>query len=241
MSRRPTRRRARPARALARIARAPALVVDRPLVPWAGRPEFVVNSRICLVHPSGKPRAPVPVVDAPVDAARYLRHLAQYDQETSVLLILNAKNHLLAAFPVSIGGARHAGSAEEGQYLKVPLLVGGVRVITAHNHPSGSAQASPADHRKARKRRDLYRKLGIQLVDSLVIAQEGFYSVLRDETGYWGRPVPRRLARPYLNPRGGRFMKWPPIPARVLAEEAPAGRKRRVRRPAPVVIEGKVV
>jgi hypothetical protein len=193
---------------------------------WGGHPEYVVESRICLSHPNGKPSGPPLTLSTPAAAARFVRHIAESDQERSVVLALNAKDHLLAAFPVSIGGSRHAGRVEPIHLLKVPVLTGAVRVILAHNHPSGVPEASPADHRMARKRVALFRQLGVQVVDSLVIAREGFYSLLRDKAGRWAGPKPRRLLKAYPNARGGRFTRWPGVPGRVAREGAAISARR---------------
>lgn len=90
-------------------------------------------------------------------------------------MLLNRANKVLGIFNVSTGGI--SGTVADpkvifGAALKAPAC----GIILAHNHPSGNLSASHADIELTKKLRDGGRLLDIQLLDHIIVTQEGYFS-----------------------------------------------------------------
>ena len=51
-------------------------------------------------------------------------------------------------------------------------------IIVAHNHPSGSLEASQADREATNRLRQAGELLGISLVDHIIITKDNFQSII---------------------------------------------------------------
>ena len=88
------------------------------------------------------------------------------------------------------GRVRHLALLQTGTIDEVPLYPRKVvemalrhnahSVILAHNHPSGIAEASQADVNTTREIASALHMIGIKLVDHVIFAGEGCYSMVRE-------------------------------------------------------------
>ena len=60
------------------------------------------------------------------------------------------------------------------------LLINAVGIIVAHNHPSGSLQASEADIAMTKKINSAAKIFEMALVDHIIITSEGFLSFAQE-------------------------------------------------------------
>jgi DNA repair protein RadC len=113
------------------------------------------------------------IISQPSDAVMVLRALFQRldaDREHFVILALDAKNGLVGHKVVSTGGA--AGTAVDPKTLfRDALLLGGVSIICAHNHPSGDSTPSQEDLRLTRKLVDGGRLLDMKIHDHIILGE----------------------------------------------------------------------
>jgi DNA repair protein RadC len=49
-------------------------------------------------------------------------------------------------------------------------------IIIAHNHPSGTLEASRADIQITERLKEVSKLVGIELLDHVILAKEGYYS-----------------------------------------------------------------
>jgi len=142
---------------------------------YAGFEGFLVRTAVIRSVDYDKRNAPL--VNGPHRAADICQHLRFADQEHLVVLALDSGLHLLAIHETAIGGTSSA-SQELKHLIKVPLLVSSSAVIMVHNHPSGSPVMSADDKVITRKVQEGLECLGIQLLDAVVVAREGFSSAV---------------------------------------------------------------
>ena len=100
------------------------------------------------------------------------------------MLALNVVNRLMAIFEAAIGGTSGI-QIQTKHMLKVPLLTNASAAIVAHNHPSGSRSPSAEDQRFTQALGGAFSCVGIELLDSLVISTEGWYSIMQAERAPW--------------------------------------------------------
>lgn len=113
-------------------------------------------------------------------AAVALSHLAPYDQEHFAVLLLNAKNRLVAVNTVSIGTLDECITVPRDVF-KAAILLGAASLILAHNHPSGDPTPSSADLAVTDRLCDAGRLLGIPVLDHLIVAGTGRWVSLREQ------------------------------------------------------------
>lgn len=112
-----------------------------------------------------------------IDLDRYKRIL-QYNKERELFLLINENNICTDSFYIS---------SEDENVVKLDLIeilgeikttaLGKVKkVIKIHNHPSGNINFSTGDEMSTFELSMLLRKCGVELVDSMLYAQDCFFS-----------------------------------------------------------------
>ncbi len=119
---------------------------------------------------------PRPRVTSPGEALAHLGFLAGLDRERLVVLCLDGRSGLLARETVAIG-AVNAVSASPRDVLEPVVRCGGLRLVLAHNHPSGDPTPSAEDIAFTRRVERAAGLLGLQLLDHLVVARGGMVSL----------------------------------------------------------------
>ena len=90
-------------------------------------------------------------------------------------MLLNRYNKVIGIFTASSGGI--AGTVADPKLIFACALTGAASgIILAHNHPSGSLQASQADIDLTKKLRDGGKLLDIQILDHIIMTSESYYS-----------------------------------------------------------------
>jgi DNA repair protein RadC len=91
------------------------------------------------------------------------------------MILLNRNNRVLGMINISQGGM--SGTVADPKLIFVAALKAAASyIILAHNHPSGNLKPSNEDIRLTKKLVDGGKLLDLQVVDHLIITNEGFYS-----------------------------------------------------------------
>ncbi|MDO5555246.1 MAG: JAB domain-containing protein [Clostridia bacterium] len=114
---------------------------------------------------------------AVVDIINTVFHLDKQAEEYCILLCLNSKNFINAAFEISHGNCNSA-ILEVANVLKRALITNSPKIIVAHNHPSGDSTPSKADYSLTDRLYDSAELLGIQLIDHIIIGNGNYNSLL---------------------------------------------------------------
>ena len=124
------------------------------------------------------------IVDDPAVAAAALSHdLMWQSQEHFAVLLLDIKHRMLGTQLISMGTATET-IAHPRDIFKAAIRHGAVRVIVAHNHPSGSLEPSREDIALTQQLLSGGRVLGIPVLDHLILGNGNFAS-LRQTTALW--------------------------------------------------------
>lgn len=132
-------------------------------------------------------RAPTPFgeqVSAPRDLARVSWHLIGRElQELVLCLHLDSRRQLRGYQEVARGGIDTAAVDLRVIFASV-LMAGTPAFALVHNHPSGDSEPSLPDLALAERVQAAAKVLGVEFVDSLVVAS-GSWSSLRQHGGPW--------------------------------------------------------
>jgi DNA repair protein RadC len=124
------------------------------------------------------------VIDDPAVAAAILStDLMWQPQERFAVLLLDIKHRLLGTQVISIGTATET-LAHPRDIFREAIRQGAVRLIVAHNHPSGNVDPSPEDITLTRQLLTGAQVLGMPLLDHLILG-DGNHLSLRQTTTLW--------------------------------------------------------
>ena len=138
-----------------------------------------LGKRVLSTRPTDRP-----VIDDPAIAASILSSdLMWQPQEKFAVLLLDVKHRLIGTQIISIGTATET-LAHPRDIFREVLRHGAIRVIVAHNHPSGNVDPSPEDLHLTRQLLAGAQFLGIPLLDHLILGN-GNHMSLRQTTGLW--------------------------------------------------------
>jgi DNA repair protein RadC len=98
-------------------------------------------------------------------------------EEHLVMLVLDAQQKIIGAMEVSHGGI-NCSVASPREVYKRALLLNGMGIIVAHNHPAGSLIASEEDLTFTRRLKASGEMLGIKLLDHLIISRCKYKSLI---------------------------------------------------------------
>lgn len=121
---------------------------------------------------------PRQAVDSPNAANKVLRQIWKESlniRESTYILFLNIKNETLGFIEHSTGGISEC-STDIRLIFAAAVGCGATSMIFAHNHPSGDTTPSVADRNFTRQLRNSCEIMRIQLVDAMIITEEGFFS-----------------------------------------------------------------
>ena len=110
------------------------------------------------------------------DALPYLAGIRKERQEHFVCLSLNGANEVLATRVVTVG-LLDSNQVHPREVYADPITDRAASIICAHNHPSGTLEASPEDLAITRRLVKAGEVLGIRVLDHLIVTEEGFLSM----------------------------------------------------------------
>ena len=116
------------------------------------------------------------------DAAQYMRQFWSDDieiYESFFLLLLNRANNTIAYVKISQGGTTST-VVDVKIIAKYVIDSLASSAIVAHNHPSGDLRASKPDVDMTKRLKEVLALVDCQLLDSLIITKEGFFSLADD-------------------------------------------------------------
>ena len=111
-------------------------------------------------------------ITTPGDAAALFRAaLPKVQKEERVFVLPLDGNGKVLARPilVSVGSEDGTTAIDAGAIFREALKAGAEEIIVAHNHPSGDLTPSKADIAATKELKDLASRLGVALVDHIIL------------------------------------------------------------------------
>jgi DNA repair protein RadC len=120
-----------------------------------------------------------PIINSSSDAYDAIAHyLLEKDVESFFVMLLSNNNKLIRVVPISHGGINET-LVDRKIVFKVALENNAVKIILAHNHPSGDIKPSHADINTTRTIVEAGKIMSIQVLDHLIIGEDDrYYSFL---------------------------------------------------------------
>lgn len=118
-----------------------------------------------------------PIIDSPEKAVELLADIRNKKQEYFVCLTLDGANRLIAKRVVTIGTLT-ASLVHPREVFADAIADRAASIIAAHNHPSGSLEASQADKDVTNRLAESGKLLGITLNDHIIVTKTDYKSLL---------------------------------------------------------------
>ena len=130
-------------------------------------------------------REPVqPFSDSPIreaaDALPHFEAIRSMPQEVFAVMSLDGANHPIRTRWVTVG-LLDCNQVHPREVFADVIADRAAAVILAHNHPSGTLEASPEDLALTKRLVKAGELLGIRVLDHLVVSQDGFVSLLEQD------------------------------------------------------------
>jgi DNA repair protein RadC len=111
-------------------------------------------------------------VTSPESVLHWLvRHCEELDRETFFALYLDVSGKVIGYEVIAVGGIASV------EVFRGALLAGAFAIVVAHNHPSGNPEHSDEDVGLARRMMRAGELIGIEVLDSIVLARGQFSSL----------------------------------------------------------------
>lgn len=115
-------------------------------------------------------------IRSPEHVAEFVRGvLPDNSREHCVALYLDGSHQVIGYSVISTGTANVA-SFHPREIFQRAILIGAVSFAFAHNHPSGSLDASSSDDQITKQLYDASKLLGIRLLDHTIVTDNSHYS-----------------------------------------------------------------
>ncbi len=110
------------------------------------------------------------------DALPYLQEIRAKNQEHFVCISLTGANEVIASRIVTVG-LLDSSQVHPREVFADPITDRAAGVILAHNHPSGTLEASAEDVALTRRLVQAGEILGIRVLDHLIVSRQGYASM----------------------------------------------------------------
>jgi len=154
--------------------------------------EGLTLERLCAVHGMGQAKASqilaaielsrryiAPRSHRRITDARYvheeLHPYASRAQEHFILLTLDGASHIINTHVVFIGTLNQS-LVHPREVFSLAISDRAAGIIIAHNHPSGTLEASRPDLAITQRLQEVARLVGIDLLDHVILSKEGYFS-----------------------------------------------------------------
>ncbi len=117
------------------------------------------------------------LISSSKDVYCILNEYAGKKQEYFLLITLNGRNQMISKKVITIGTV-DSSLFHPREIFAESIADRASKIIVAHNHPSGNLEPSENDLIMTRKIKSAGELLGIKLIDSVIMSEEGYKTIL---------------------------------------------------------------
>jgi len=109
------------------------------------------------------------------DVFAFLQEYSVKDQEHFLLITLDGASKVINKHCVFIGTLNQS-LVHPREIFRKAIVDNSAGIIIAHNHPSGTLEASRADIQITQRLKEVAKLVGIELLDHVILSKKGYYS-----------------------------------------------------------------
>ena len=130
----------------------------------------LVNEKTCEYNPT--------IIHTSADVVKFiddLEDIRNHTEERIYCIAMNTKNKIIGFSQIAQGSINTC-NLDIKELFKTILLCNASKFILIHNHPSGDSTPSKNDYQMTEKIKEASKIMGIEFLDHIVIAQNGYTS-----------------------------------------------------------------
>jgi len=143
---------------------------------------IVPEIRLALIKENGCKSV---AIGCPEDIEQFVEPMRYLDRENFVAFHLTAKNEVSGVNVVSQGTVSSS-LVHPREVFKAAILNNASAIIVAHNHPAGSLTPSTEDLEVTETLIKAGKLLGVPVLDHVIVASTGIYSLRENYAHLWG-------------------------------------------------------
>jgi DNA repair protein RadC len=116
-------------------------------------------------------------INATPDVYELLQNFKNEKQEHFITILINTRNQVID-FRVLFIGTLDISVCHPRDVFNYAVSNNAAKIIIAHNHPSGNLEPSQNDIQMTNRMREAGEIMGISVVDSVIISEEGYRSII---------------------------------------------------------------
>jgi len=109
------------------------------------------------------------------DVYSLLNQYATMEREHFLLVTLDGSSKVIEQRVIHIGTLNQS-LVHPREVFRPAILDNSAGIIIAHNHPSGTLEASRADIQITQRLKEVAKLVGIELLDHVILSSQGYYS-----------------------------------------------------------------
>ncbi|RLA57501.1 MAG: hypothetical protein DRQ78_13420 [Epsilonproteobacteria bacterium] len=109
------------------------------------------------------------------DVFALLQEYSTKDKEHFIAITLDGSSKVINTRVIHIGTLNQS-LVHPREVFRPAILDNSAGIIIAHNHPSGTLEASRADIQITQRLKEVAKLVGIELLDHVILASTGYYS-----------------------------------------------------------------
>ena len=130
----------------------------------------LVNEKTCEYNPT--------IIRTQADVIKFIddqEDIRNHTEERIYCIAMDTKNEIIGFSQIAQGSINNCNLDIKGLF-KTILLCNAGKFILIHNHPSGDSTPSQNDYQMTEKIKEASKIMGIEFLDHIVIAQNGYAS-----------------------------------------------------------------
>jgi len=109
------------------------------------------------------------------DVYSLLYEYAKKDKEHFLIVTLDGSSKIIEYRVIHIGTLNQS-IVHPREVFRSAIQDNAAGIVIAHNHPSGTLEASRADIQITQRLKEVSKLVGIELLDHVILSKEGYYS-----------------------------------------------------------------
>ena len=125
------------------------------------------------------------IIHTQTDVVKFIddqEDIRNHTEERVYCIAMNTKNEIIGFSQIAQGGINNCNFDTKGLF-KTILLCNASKFILIHNHPSGDSTPSLNDYQITERIKEASKIMGIEFLDHIVIAQNGYTSCYNRKGG----------------------------------------------------------
>ena len=138
------------------------------------KPKYSMTQLLLMVKEEAQ-RQTIDRITSTQDVFTLLHEYSGKEKEYFLLVTLDGSSHVIEKRVIHIGTLNQS-LVHPREVFRPAILDNAAGVIIAHNHPSGTLEASRADIQITQRLKEVAKLVGIELLDHVILSSHGYYS-----------------------------------------------------------------